>query len=306
MTTASYEQALSGLAVERDDVVVLTAENRAAIRTLPATLGSRFIEVGVCEQTLVGLAAGLALRGRTPVVHALASFLTLRALEFIRTDVGIPGLPVKLVGYVPGVLSEANGPTHQAIEDVALMRGIPRLKVFCPADVQELATALRAILEDRSPWYLRYNGAPPGVVHREPVTLGRAEVLSEGDGVAILTYGFLLGEAERARRHLESRGVPVRLVNLRTLKPLDEAAVLAAAREAYLVVTLEDHFLTGGLYSILAELLVRHRLAPRVLALAFEERWFKPALLGDVLAHEGLTGERIAERILGALRGKES
>src|SRR5262249_30164731 len=166
--------------------------------------------------------------------------------------------------------------------------------------------ALPAILADRAPWYVRYNGAPPALTHREPVTLGRAEVLSCGDRVAILTYGFLLGEAEKARRLLESRGLPVRLLNLRTLKPLDEAAVLAAAREASLLVTLEDHFLAGGLYSILAELLLRHRLAPRVVSLAFEERWFTPALLGDVLAHEGLTGERIAQPILGALPGKES
>lgn len=306
MTTASYEQALGKLAAERDDLVVLTAENRAAIRGLPAALGPRFIDVGVCEQTLVGSAAGLALRGRTPVVHALASFLTLRAFEFIRTDVGLPGLPVKLVGYVPGVLSEANGPTHQAIEDVALMRGIPGMKVFCPADLQELVSALPALLEDRAPWYVRYNGAPPAVAHREPFTAGRAEVLSSGDGVAILTYGFLLREADKARVLLEARGVPVRLVNLRTLKPLDESTVLSAAREAHLVVTLEDHFLTGGLYSILAELLLRHRLAPRVLPLAFEERWFKPALLGDVLVYEGLTGDRIAERILVALSRKES
>jgi transketolase len=304
MTT--YEQALARLAAERGDLVVLTAENRAAIRGLPAALGHRFIDVGVCEQTLVGAAAGLALRGRTPVVHALASFLTLRALEFIRTDVGIPGLPVKLVGYAPGVLSEANGPTHQAIEDIALMRGIPRLKVFCPADVTELVAALPSIVEDRAPWYVRYNATPPALAHREPVILGRAEVLTRGDGVAILTYGVLLREAERARAILEARGVPVRLVNVRTLKPLDEAVVVAAGREARLVVTLEDHFLTGGLYSILAELLLRHRLAPRVLPLAFDERWFKPALLGDVLVHEGLTGSRIAQRIEAALTGKES
>jgi len=153
---------------------------------------------------------------------------------------------------------------------------------------------------------VRYNAAPPAVAHREPVVLGRAEVLTSGAEVAILTYGFLLREAEKARVILESRGVGVRLVNLRTLKPLDEPVVLAAAREARLLVTLEDHFLTGGLYSILAELLLRHRLAPRVLPLAFDERWFAPALVQDVLAHEGLTGDAIAERILVAMTRKES
>src|SRR5262249_42991269 len=112
---ATYEQSLLALAAQREDVVVMTAENRAHVRNLPAALGPRFVDVGICEQTLVGAAAGLALRGRTPVVHALASFLTQRAFEFIRTDVGVAQLPVKLVGFVPGLLSEANGPTHQAI-----------------------------------------------------------------------------------------------------------------------------------------------------------------------------------------------
>ena len=140
----SYEDALYRLAEEDDRLIVMTAENRAAIRALPERLGARFIDVGIAEQTLVGMAAGLAVRGRIPVIHALAAFLTLRAFEFIRTDVGIPGLPVKLVGSFPGFVSEANGPTHQAIEDVALMRGIPNMKVFCPADLDDLLIGLES------------------------------------------------------------------------------------------------------------------------------------------------------------------
>src|SRR5215470_12767192 len=112
-----YEEVLKERFAGDSSLIVMTAENRAAIRNLPALFGDRFIDVGICEQTLVGAAAGLALRGRTPVVHALASFLTLRAFEFIRTDVGIAQLPVKLVGAFAGFLSEANGPTHQALED---------------------------------------------------------------------------------------------------------------------------------------------------------------------------------------------
>jgi transketolase len=144
----SYEETLLSLATADPRVVVMTAENRAAIRNLPPKLGARFIDVGICEQTMIGMAAGLALRGRIPVAHALSTFLTLRAFEFIRTDVGIPGLPVKLVGAVPGFLSEANGPTHQAIEDIAIMRGIPGMKVFCPLDDHDLASALPALLAD--------------------------------------------------------------------------------------------------------------------------------------------------------------
>src|SRR5262245_13462283 len=116
--SAKYADALYDLARADERIVVMTAENRAPIRSLPSLLGERFIDTGITEQTMVGMAAGLALRGRIPVIHALAAFLTMRAFEFIRTDVGIANLPVKIVGTVPGVLSEANGPTHQALEDI--------------------------------------------------------------------------------------------------------------------------------------------------------------------------------------------
>ncbi|HTY58983.1 MAG TPA: transketolase, partial [Bacteroidota bacterium] len=146
MDTRTYEQVIREAAARDENIVVMTAENRVAIRNLPNELGLRFIDLGIAEQTMVGAAAGLALRGRKPVVHALATFLTMRAFEFIRTDVGIGNLPVKLVGGVPGFLSDGNGPTHQAIEDVAIMRGIPGMQVFCPADEEDLASCLPALL----------------------------------------------------------------------------------------------------------------------------------------------------------------
>jgi transketolase len=303
---ATYEQALGRLAGEREDVVVLTAENRAHIRGLADRLGPRFVDFGICEQTMVGAAAGFALRGRIPVAHALATFLTLRAFEFIRTDVGIPSLPVKLVGFVPGFLSEGNGPTHQAVDDVAVMRAIPGMQVFCPADLEELTAALPVILDSPSPAYIRYNALPPGVTHDEPFTIGRAEVLSEGEDVALLTYGLLVAEADRARRLLEARGLGVRLVSLRSLAPVDEPAIVASVRRASLVVTLEDHFRSGGLHSIVAETCLRHRLAPRVLGLDLGTRFFTPALLPDALAHEGFDGPRLAERIVEALEHPEA
>lgn len=297
----TYESTLEKLAAEDPRLVVMTAENRAAIRGLPSKLGDRFVDVGIAEQTMIGAAAGLALRGRVPVCHALATFLVLRAFEFIRTDVGIPRLPVKLVGGVPGFLSDGNGPTHQAVEDVALMRGIPHMHVVCPADREELVAAMPAIVASGEPTYVRYCAAEPAVRHRTPFDLGKAEELSDGSDVAILTYGFLLGEAEKARAALESRGVSTRLVNLRSLVPLDERAVLDAARKTRLVVTFEDHFQTGGLYSIVCELLVRSGAKARVLPVALDQRWFHPARLDAVLAHEGFTGEALAKRVEGEL-----
>jgi transketolase len=297
----TYEEALGALAASRDDLVVMTAENRAPIRNLPAALGERFVDVGICEQTLVGAAAGLALRGRTPVIHALAAFLTMRAFEFLRTDVGLGRLPVKLVGYVPGFLSEANGPTHQALEDVALMRGIPGMQVFCPADETELVQALPVLCDDRSPCYIRYNAGPTLAPHPRPFAIGQAEVLREGNVVTILTYGFLVREALKAQELLVAQGVPTRVVNLRMLKPIDERVLLESALDSEMVVTLEDHFLVGGLRSIVAEVFVRQGLVRPLLSLALEERWFKPALLDDVLEHEGFEGGMVAERILKAL-----
>jgi transketolase len=297
----TYEDLLATLADQDRRIVVMTAENRAAIRSLPARLGDRFIDVGICEQTMIGAAAGLALRGRIPVCHALATFLTLRAFEFIRTDVGIARLPVKLVGAVPGFLSEANGPTHQAIEDVALMRAIAGMQIVCPADEAELLAAMPAILATDAPCYVRFNAMRPAVEHSAPFEMGRAEVLSEGGDVSLLTYGLMLREADLARQHLEAEGLRVRLVNLRTLRPIDARAVLRAAAESRLIATVEDHLLVGGLYSIVCEILVANQVRAKVLPIALDS-WFKPALLKDALAFERFDGASIAARVVGALR----
>jgi transketolase len=299
MSPTRYEEALHLVASERPEVVVLTAENRAAIRGLPARLGARFIEVGICEATLVGAAAGLALRGRIPVAHALAAFLTMRAFEFIRTDVGVSRLPVKLVGGVPGFLSEANGPTHQAIEDVALMRLVPGMEIFCPADEDELVAGLPLAIASAAPVYVRYNALPAAFRH-SPFVWGEAEVLGDGNDAAILSYGPLVGEAFGALEALRREGVAARLVNLRTLAPLDEAVVLRAARETRLLVTLEDHLSTGGLGSIVSELLVRERCPARLLPVGLSG-FFDAAMLPDVIRRQGVTVTSIANRIRNAL-----
>lgn len=293
-----YEQTLLEMMAADERIIVMTAENRAAIRNLPNLAPDRFIDTGIAEQTMVGAAVGLALRGRIPVLHALATFLTLRAFEFVRTDVGIGNLPVKLVGGVPGFLSDGNGPTHQAIEDVSLMRGIPHMHVFCPADEEDMLLGLPHIINSPHPTYIRYNALKPVIAHDPIFEIGRAEQLSDGTDVAIIVYGMLFAQAWEAKAILEAEGLSVRLINIRMPKPVDEEAILSAARETSLVVTLEDHFLTGGLYSIVAETLLRHGETAHVLPLALDERWFRPALLSEVLRFEGFTGEQIAARIL--------
>ncbi len=293
----NYEELLIQLVKEDERIIVMTAENRAAIRNLPDIIKDRFIDVGIAEQTMIGMAAGFALRGRIPIVHSLATFLTMRAFEFIRTDVGIGNLPVKLVGAVPGFLSDGNGPTHQAIEDISLMRGIPPVNIFCPSDEEDMLLGLREVILHPSPFYIRFNNMRPAVEHNTDFRIGKAEVISEGRDIVILTYGILLKQAVEAAGILRSEGKSVGVINLRTLKPIDEELLKSICLSDVLAVTLEDHFITGGLFSILSECLVKEKIRCSVLPIALENKWFKPALLPDVLEYEGFTAEQIAGRI---------
>ena len=300
----TYEDLLHELVKNDQRYLVVTAENRAAIRGLPDKIGDRFIDTGITEQTMIGMSAGLALRGRIPITHALATFITMRAFEFIRSDVGIGNLPVKMVGAVPGFLSDGNGPTHQAIEDVSIMRGIPNVNVFCPADEEDMLLGLPKVFASESPFYIRYNNLKPEIEHSKDFEIGKAEVISEGKDVTILVYGFLLREALKAKKILEDKGHSVGIINLRTVKPIDEEVILNSAKNSNMLVTLEDHFITGGLYSIVGELFLKNKIAADVLPIALENKWFKPALLNDVLEYEGFTGEKIAERIENKIQNK--
>ncbi|HEX9511152.1 MAG TPA: transketolase C-terminal domain-containing protein [Puia sp.] len=300
----TYEELLIETALADERYVVMTAENRALVRNVPAALGARFIDTGITEQTLVGMAAGLALRGRIPIVHALAPFLTMRAFEFIRTDVGIAHLPVKLSGYIPGFLSDGNGPTHQSIEDVAIMRGIPGMEVYCPADEDDLVRILPAVWSSEAPSYVRVNPKKGSYTHA-PFERGKAEIIREGADVTLLVYGFLFDNALQAAALLEKEGLSVGLVNMRSLKPVDEDTLIRCAQHSRMLVTIEDHLLTGGLYSIVAETLLKRRLTATVLPLALKERWFKPGLLNDVLETEGFTAEKIAGKVLQEMQMTE-
>lgn len=297
----TYETLLEQVALDDERLVIMTAENRALIRNLPPVLGHRFIDTGITEQCMIGVAAGLALRGRIPVVHALAAFLTMRGYEFIRTDIGVANLPVKLSGFIPGFLSDGNGPTHQALEDVSLMRGIPNMQVFAPADEDDLLKALPKIWMSRHPSYVRMNTRSSAIKHADDFEIGKAEVISAGSDVTILVYGLMFEQALIAKAELERRGLSIGLINLRSLKPLDETAVISAISNSTLTVTLEDHFKTGGLYSIVAELLLSQGKVAKVTSLALEDEWFRPALLPEVLESEGFTGVKIAQKIINQL-----
>lgn len=293
-----YEELLKNTALADERFIVMTAENRALVKNLPSVLGNRFVDTGITEQTMIGAAAGLALRGRIPVVHALSAFLSMRAFEFIRTDVGIANLPVKLSSFIPGFLSDGNGPTHQALEDISIMRGIPNMQVFAPADEDDLVKMLPQIWDSPYPSYVRICHKPTGYQHDTDFKIGKAEIVFEGTDITILVYGFMFEQAFLAAEILKKEGLSVGLINMRSLKPVDDQVIIKAALQSDLIVTIEDHFLSGGLYSIVAETLLKNQISADVLPIALEERWFKPARLNEVLEYEGFTGLKMAQKII--------
>jgi transketolase len=301
-----YEQQLLRLTAADDRVLVMTAENRAPMRNIIAELGERFIDVGIAEQTLIGMAAGLAMNGRRPIVHALASFLTMRAFEFIRTDVGIPRLPVILVGFVPGFLSDANGPTHQALEDISLMRGIPGVNVFCPSSIDELASALPELVKSNSPWYVRFAPtSPSATMPAEKFVLHHPMCVCDGRDIALLTFGRLLEPAYQAAEILAGRGISCSVVNLHTIKPIPEEFLENCLVRYPMIVTIEDHFRHGGISSLVAgfigeranKISRRGGIVPFFLPVTLGDRWFTPALLKEVLEVEGFTAEALENKI---------
>lgn len=295
--STNYPDIIKKFALENKNVVVFTAENRAVVRELPAILNDRFIDVGITEQNMIGMAAGMALRGRIPICHALTNFLLFRAYEFIRNDVGIPNLPVKLSGWIPGFLSDGNGPTHQSLEDVGIMRLIPGMQVFCPSDNDDMCLMLETVWNSPHPSYIRVNPRPSKITHTQPFEIGKAEILNEGKDITILVYGFLLEEVLIAKEILEKKGLSVGLANMRSLQPVDENYIVSLKNKTSKIITIEDHFGTGGLATIVSEIMVKHQTLIPLQSISMKNRWFKPGLLSEVLEYEGFTGEKLAQRI---------
>src|SRR5262249_26853170 len=182
--------------------------------------------------------------------------------------------------------------------------GIPGVNVSCPADHEEMLDAVSSMVDDRAPWYMRYNPRPPAWRHRVPFVAGVAERVTDGTDVALLTYGCMARECYQAAERLADGGIGVRPVDMATPNTVAEAAILAAARETRLVVTVEDHFAIGGLASIVAEVAAANRIAVPLYSIALAGRWFRPALFSDVLEYEGFLPEQIASRVSAAYAGR--
>ena len=225
-------------------------------------LPSQFVNAGVAEQNMTGMAAGMALSGKIVFTYSIANFPVLRPLEQIRNDVCYHNANVRIVPVGGGMAYGSLGPSHHATEDIAIMRTLPNMLVVAPGDPVEARLATRALIEYEGPAYLRLGRAGEPTVHQsEPhFELGKAILVREGNDITLISTGGLLPEAVNAARLLAEQGVEARVLSMHTVKPLDVAAVLAAARETSAIFTIEEHSVIGGLGGAVAEVLAESSL----------------------------------------------
>lgn len=253
----AFGRALVELAGKRDDFVVLDADVAGGTGTgiFRDAFPDRFIQCGIAEQNMLSMAAGLSTTGVIPIVTCYSVFASMRAIEQARNSIAYPNFNVKIVASHLGLDVGPDGPTHQAIEDIAIYRSIPNFKVVAPADPFELAKALPVVLDSVGPVYMRTGRSPIPTLFDEDVDfqMGRATLLRDGSDVTIIAVGVMVHRALDAAARLEREGIMCRVVNMSTLKPIDTEAIEDAALKTGAIVTAEDHNIIGGLGGAVAE-----------------------------------------------------
>ena len=250
-TREGYGKGLVALGAEHDDIVVLDADLAGSTKTgmFGKAYPDRHFNCGIAEADMMSVAAGLAASGLTPFASSFAMFASGRAYEQIRNSIGYPHLNVKIGATHGGMSVGEDGASHQCCEDFALMRSIPGMVVICPADGVEAEAATKAAYEYEGPVYLRFGRLAVPVFHEEGFTfrIGKGEVMREGSDIAIIANGLMVYEAIQAGEELAKQGINARIINMSTVKPLDEEMVLAAAKECGKIITCEEHSVIGGL-----------------------------------------------------------
>lgn len=259
-TRESYGHALVELGKEHEDLVVLDADLAAATKTamFKKEFPERHVDCGIAECNMIGIAAGIAATGRVPFASSFAMFAAGRAFEQVRNSVGYPHLNVKIGATHAGISVGEDGATHQCNEDIALMRTIPGMVVINPSDDVEARAAVRAAYEYQGPVYLRFGRLAVPVINDRPdyrFELGKGIVLREGKDLTIFATGLEVSESLAAAELLAADGIQAKVVNIHTIKPLDEELVVAAAKETGKVVTVEEHSVIGGLGSAICDVL---------------------------------------------------
>ena len=296
-TRESYGRTLAELGKEHEDFLVLDADLAGSTKTavFRKTFPERHINCGIAEQNMIGVAAGIAATGRVAFASSFAMFAAGRAYEQIRNSVGYPQLNVKIAATHGGISVGEDGATHQCNEDFALMRTIPGMVVMVPSDDVEAEAMVRAAYAHKGPVYMRFSRlATP--VFNNPETykfeIGKAITMREGKDVAIIAAGLPVTSAMEAAEKLAAEGIEARVIDMHTIKPLDEAAVLRAAKEIGKIVTVEEHSVIGGLGSAVAEVLAEQCPA-KLKRVGVYDRYTESGPAEALIHHYGLDGEGV-------------
>ena len=305
----AWGEGLTTLAADYPDLLVLDGDlaNSTRADIFAEAYPDRFIELGIAEQNMIGVAAGLATVGYVPWISTFAAFLAKRALDQIRIVVAQPHLNVKMCGSYSGILTGKTGKTHQSVEDLAIFRAMPGVVTIAPADANELLGAMNAMMRHDGPVYLRLTRDPSAVIfpNDHPFTIGRANLLRDGSDVGIVSTGVQTIRAIEAADLLASRGVSASVLHVSTLKPFDVAAVIALADRTGAIVATEDHSIYGGLGGAVAETLGEHR-PTRMIRVGWRDTYGESGANDDLLIKYGLSSRHIAQAAVDLLNDAES
>lgn len=300
-TRESYGNALAELGAQYPDLVVLDADLAAATKTgiFKKAFSDRHIDCGIAECNMVGIAAGLASTGKIPFVSSFAMFAAGRAFEQVRNCVGYPHLNVKIGATHAGITVGEDGASHQCNEDLALMRTIPGMVVMCPCDDIEAKAAVKAAIEYDGPVYIRFGRAPVPVINDKSdyqFEMGKGIVLREGKDVTIVATGICVYQAMEAAEILLKDGISAKVINIHTMKPLDEELIINAAKETGKVVTVEEHSVIGGLGSAVCDALSQN-VPTLVCKIGMQDIYGESGKADELVKKYGLDAQGIYERV---------
>ena len=297
-TRDAYGKALAALGAEHDNLVVLDADlaNATKTQTFQKAFPDRHFDCGIAEANMICVAAGMSTTGLVPFAYSFAMFASGRAFEQVRNSIGYPHLNVKIGATHGGISVGEDGASHQCCEDFALMRSIPGMTVICPADGVEAEAAVKAAYEMDGPVYLRFGRLAIPVFHEEGFhfQIGKGEVLRDGTDVAIIANGLLVYEAIQAGEALAAEGINAMVINMATVKPLDEELVLSAAKKCGKVITCEEHSVIGGLGEAVCSLL-SEKLPTPVKRIGVNDEFGHSGPAAALLKQFGLSAEHIVE-----------
>jgi transketolase len=299
-TRDAYGEALKELGASNPHVVVLDADLTKSTKTsvFAKAFPERFFNMGIAEQNLIGTAAGLAAAGKIPFASTFAIFATGRAYEQIRNSVAYPKLNVKIAATHAGLTVGEDGASHQALEDIALMRAIPNMTVIVPADAEETRQAVRVAAEMKGPVYIRLGRPAVPVLFDDgyKFAIGKAVTVAEGNDATIVAAGIMVGISVEAAAMLKSEGIGVRVLNMGTIKPIDREALVAAAKETGAIVTAEEHNIIGGLGSAVAEVIGETYPVP-IMRIGVRDVFGESGTPDALLTKYGLTAENLAAAV---------